>query len=121
MPTNTLSRKERLLVKQARKCCLIEWGMCLMPEAFLTLTIDGDTFATWEHLTPKVRGGTDVVANLRLSHKKCNHARADRPLPGYTEVRKEKPPAPKPMPLAEGEPEPMPFSLRWLEVNGYMK
>lgn len=32
---------------------------------------------TFDHIVPRSRGGTDSLDNLRLAHRKCNHARGD--------------------------------------------
>lgn len=119
MPTKPHSKvKEARLIEQGAKCCLIEWGLCLMPEVPLTLTCSAQTYATWEHLTPRVRGGSGARANLRLSHKKCNNARRDAPLPGYQETPAV--PVREPFVLPKDEPEPMPFSEAWLRWKGYL-
>lgn len=36
--------------------------------------------ASLDHVTPRVRGGTDYPSNIRLSHQTCNKARGDRPV-----------------------------------------
>lgn len=72
----------------------------------------GDTFATFEHLVPKSRGGTEV----KLSHYRCNHARGNRPLT-----------TPPPPPAAPGkrwtpkDPDRLkPFTSAWLAWKGYI-
>jgi hypothetical protein len=40
--------------------------------------IDAWGSASWEHVIPKVLGGSDHMANLVLTHWECNKARGDR-------------------------------------------
>lgn len=35
---------------------------------------------TADHITPRSRGGLDVIENLRPAHHRCNSARGARPL-----------------------------------------
>lgn len=37
-------------------------------------------YVTFDHITPRSRGGLDVLSNLRLAHRSCNLARGNDPI-----------------------------------------
>lgn len=39
-----------------------------------------EDYATIDHLHPHSAGGSNGLSNLKLAHKRCNHARGDLPL-----------------------------------------
>jgi len=44
---------------------------------FVCLTHVPKNLATLEHILPLSKGGTNEMANLSISHAKCNHARGN--------------------------------------------
>lgn len=53
-------------------------GLCCWCGHKMTIAAKGSMrqdYATFEHITPKADGGTDDRSNLKLAHRKCNHAR----------------------------------------------
>lgn len=44
---------------------------------------DEDSYATFDHLLPRSKGGTGAQENIKLAHKRCNVKRGNKPLPGY--------------------------------------
>lgn len=39
------------------------------------------SYATIDHVVPKSKGGSGALDNLRLAHRRCNEAKADK-MPG---------------------------------------
>lgn len=75
------SRKQKLkqFEHQKGQCC---W--CLEPMELKMLTkeewghrADYPTIATWEHIIPVAKGGTNALSNLLLAHRRCNQERGD--------------------------------------------
>lgn len=116
MPSKlTLANKRKLLEEHGPACYLAQHGMCLMEGEPMTLHCRDDAYATWEHVLPKARGGTDALTNLRLSHKRCNHARADAPLPTEPDPHHHIPTA-----AEDAIDRLIPFTSAWLRWKGYM-
>ena len=53
-------------------------GECFLCGELLDLSIRRHTYGavTWEHILPKILGGTDRRENLALSHVECNMKRS---------------------------------------------
>lgn len=60
----------RYLRKKYGELC--HW--CGEPMSFIDkpISYDPEDLATIEHLTPRERGGTHDLSNLRLTHRRCN-------------------------------------------------
>lgn len=61
--------------KLIRLALLAIEGVCFYCGRDLTAT---GVFSTLDHLVPRCRGGTDAIANLRLSCFRCNQRKADQ-------------------------------------------
>lgn len=57
---------------------LTRWGMV---PCFVCQQHVEEVDVSLEHITPLSKGGTDVIANLAISHRDCNSRRGN-PLPG---------------------------------------
>ncbi len=102
------------LLGESARCCLEQYGLCLLPNVPMSLECRSDAYATFEHLLPLGRKGTNERTNLALSHKKCNHARGERLLPGISPPVRE--------PYVPKVPDRLiPFTSAWLAHRGYME
>jgi hypothetical protein len=66
--------KRRIWVDQGEQCC---WCECKIELSA----------ATFEHLRPKVKGGSDGAFNMAIACKPCNRARGSRTSPRFTVAR----------------------------------
>ena len=66
-------RIERIRARDGDKCChcgeAIDFGLC---------DADHPRSASVEHIIPKARGGSNLLANLALAHRVCNISRGDK-------------------------------------------
>jgi len=71
-PINDMNVKLSQLIAQRGLCCL-----CGKEISFAGGPLRNHLYATWEHIVPKSKGGTDDRSNLALSHKTCNNRRGN--------------------------------------------
>jgi 5-methylcytosine-specific restriction endonuclease McrA len=67
--------RRRMYKRQKGLCWICGERMSIAPEH-----AGSDHFATFDHLVPKVEGGTKEQSNLRLAHQKCNGRRSALPV-----------------------------------------
>lgn len=53
------------------------WRCCYCGVRMMGVTNDDPTFATFEHVVPRSRGGTNLMANLVVACRQCNHERGN--------------------------------------------
>lgn len=75
LPTQGARQKLKQFEHQQGRCC---W--CLEPMTGHPNSGNNDPkFATWEHIIPRSRGGTNELINLVLAHYECNQKRGNQP------------------------------------------
>lgn len=58
-------------------------GLCWICGERMAISVSAagsPNYATFDHLDPKARGGSNAQTNLKLAHQKCNNLRADLPV-----------------------------------------
>lgn len=75
-----LQRQLESGIRKSRRHTL--WRMAVKHQGVVKCYVCGEpitkeSYATLEHILPVSKGGTDEIANLALSHEKCNQARGN--------------------------------------------
>jgi len=107
--------REKLFDAQKGACWLCGHPMSLDPrEKF--------AFATFDHIQPKVHGGSRAPINVMMAHALCNHQRGHEApfciVPRIDPLPLQWPAKPVLRPVAPGV---LPFSSAWLQARGYME
>jgi 5-methylcytosine-specific restriction endonuclease McrA len=65
--------KDQLYAKQDGKCWLCDKVMSIGPGF-----VNHPKMASFDHVIPRAKGGTNKVANLKLAHRDCNIRRGGK-------------------------------------------
>ena len=114
-------QKEMQFAHQGGLCC---W--CTMKMLMVTEDPRHPKFATWEHVHPKSKGGTNLRSNRVLAHRDCNQKRgsstdvvpAFTPYPEPPKKSKRVPPPIRPLYTPPVKPPPDPLAeARLLDIQ----
>jgi 5-methylcytosine-specific restriction endonuclease McrA len=75
------TRNNKRLVRARETYYIAQQGKCWLCGQPMRMDVDlgrHPLAASWDHITPRSKGGTRGQDNLMLAHRRCNRERSDR-------------------------------------------